>query len=237
MTSKSTMGRSSRIEFKKWEAKNQKNFVRPPLEQQIDTRGVPEEKRDAEFEKLRMQFRMLLRRDSTSLRWLFRLALHEGAHLWRMAKTGRECTLAGPRIEYRNEGFNIAFGAIWVRSKLEHTYEYIMDAIKGHLVGPLAVTILTGVEEDPEPDILSACEFLEMPYEEAKWFIWVAEYELEEEMRNPEVVQEILDAARGYALLIFRNDFCIEWGIKRYGVGKARERGGSRFSAGLLLRR
>jgi hypothetical protein len=221
MTSKSMMDRSSRIEFKKWEAKNQKNFVRPSLEQQIDTRGVPEENRDAEFERELVQLRLQLYRDSTSYRWLFRLAIHEGAHQWRMGKTGRECTMAGPRIEYRNERFHIAFGAIWVTSKVEHTYEYIMDTIKGHLAGPLAVSMLTGVKEDAESDILAACEFLEMSNEKAKWFVWVAEIELQEEMRKPEVVQEILNAARKYANTIFRNDFCIEWGVKKFGLRAA----------------
>ena len=55
-----------------------------------------------------------------------------------------------------------------------------------------------------------------MTREEIEGLIWLAEPELKEEMRNLEVVQEILGAAREYANAIFRNDFCIEWGIKRY---------------------
>jgi hypothetical protein len=103
-----------------------------------------------------------------------------------------------------------------VRSKLEYTYEYTMDTIKGYLAGPLAVTMFTGVREDPEPDILSACEFLELPREKVKEYLWLAEPELEEELSKAEVVREILDAAREYANTIFGNDICIEWGIKRY---------------------
>lgn len=218
MTSKNTIDRSARIEFRIWEAENLKKFVRPQLEKQIDASGVPEDKRGAEFEKELVQLRMGLYRDSLSYKWLFHVALHEGAHLWYMRKTGQECTMAGPRIQYNDEGFHIAYGTIWTRSKLEYTYEYTMETIKEYLAGPLAVTMLTGVKADAEPDILAACKFLEMPREKVEEYLWLAEPELEEELRTPEVIQEILDAAREYANAIFRNDFCIEWGIKRYQV-------------------
>ena len=60
-----------------------------------------------------------------------------------------------------------------------------------------------------------------MARSEAEGFLLLAEHELQEELRSPEIVQEILDAAREYSQTIFRNDFCIEWGIKKYGLSTA----------------
>ena len=38
--------------------------------------------------------------------------------------------------------------------------------------------------------------------------------------RNYRKVWEIVDAAREYALTIFQNDFCVEWGIMKYGLNE-----------------
>jgi hypothetical protein len=210
------MDRSRRIEFKIWEAQHHKKFVHPRLDEQIDISRVPEEKRDAGFEEELKQFRIILYRDSLSAKWLFRLALHEGSHLWRMRKSGRDCTLQGPHMDYREGAIKWVKGSISSRAPLEYTYEFIMSTLKEWLAGPLAVSFLTGEKEDPEPDILAACKFLELPREKVKEYLWLAEPELEEELRSSVVVQEILDCAREYAKKIFHNDACIDWGIKRY---------------------
>ena len=55
-----------------------------------------------------------------------------------------------------------------------------------------------------------------MSRKEVDLWLCLAEPELKEDFRSPVVVQEIVDAAREYANAIFRNDFCIDWGIKRY---------------------
>jgi hypothetical protein len=96
-----------------------------------------------------------------------------------------------------------------------------MDTLKEWLAGPLAVTVLTGVPADPEPDILAACKYLGMSREEVGLWLCLAKPELKEDFSNPAVVEEIVDSAREYANTIFGNDFCIEWGIKRYGLGIA----------------
>ena len=204
-----------------WFAANEKKFVRPPLEQEIDISGVPEEKRNAKFEEELAQFRACLRRDTVSQRWLFRLALHEGSHLRYKRKNGEECTLKGPQIKYRDGEFRCINGSVSSCAEKLFTFDFTMDALKEWAAGPLAVTTFTGEPADPEPDIQAACKYLKMSRKEVDLWLCLAEPELKEDFRNPFVVQEIVDAAREYANTIFRNDFCIDWGIKRYRLGIA----------------
>jgi hypothetical protein len=200
------------------------DFIRPKLEQEISISGVPEDKRDANFEEKLIQFRMSLRRDTLSQRWLFRLALHEGAHWRYMRKSGKECTPQGPHMEYRDEELQCINGSISSRQKREYTFEFTTDTVKEWLAGPLAVTVLTGEPADPEPDILAACKYLEMSRDEIGLWLCLVEPDLRKDFHNPVIVQEILDAARDYAKAIFHNDFCIEWGIKRYRLPQGRFR-------------
>jgi len=198
-----------------------KDFVRPPLENEIGFSDVPEEKRDAKFFEELLQFRAGLRRDTLSQRWLFKLALHEGAHWRYMRKNGQECTPHGPHIEYRDGELYCVKGSISSRGRKLLTFDSTMDTLKEWLAGPLAVTTLTGEAADAEPDILDACKYLKLSRDEISLWLALVEPDLKEDFHNPIIVQEILGAAREYANAIFRNDFCIDWGIKRYRLGIA----------------
>jgi hypothetical protein len=204
----------------------------------IDISGVPEDKRDAKFEEELLKFQASLYRDTTSLRWLFRLALHEGAH-WFYSK--EECTPQGPQFRYRDGEFNLVNGCIASRPEKSLEYDFIADSWKAWLAGPLAVTTLTGEPTDPEPDILAACKFLEISRDKADSMILLAELDLWSDFRDPVIVGEILEAARNYACAVFHDDtcadgvkksgkvcgtnsdyhgdFCVDWGIKRYRIG------------------
>jgi hypothetical protein len=211
----------------------------------IDTTDVPEEFRNAKFEEELLQFHCQLTVDTTSPRWLFRLALHEGAHWFYMPEGERECTLRGPHVEYRDGEFHRFFGAVqplsptdamkfWERAD----WNSVVDIMKKWLSGPLAVTTLTGEEDDPEPDILGACRYLGLSRGDGDLYLYDARKELLADFRNPVIVGEILEAARKYANAIFHDDscvngikkngkpcgtqsdchgdFCVDWGIKRY---------------------
>ena len=197
-----------------------KDFVRPPLEKEIGFSDVPEEMRDAEFFDALLHFRARLRRDTLSQRWLFRLALHEGGHWRYMRKNGRECTPQGPQLEYREELYCVN-GSVSSRWRKILTFDDTVDTVKEYLAGPLAVSVLTGEPADVEPDILTACEYLKMSRDEITLWLALVEPDLKEDLHNPIIVQEILSSAREYANAIFHNDFCIDWGIKRYRLGIA----------------
>jgi hypothetical protein len=183
---------------------------------QIDTDDVPEDKRDAKFQEELIQFQISLRRDALSQRWLFRLALHEGAHWRYKRKSGEECTPRGPHMVYRDGELQCINGSISSRPEKLRTFDFTVGTLKEWLAGPLAVTVLTGEPADPEPDILAACKYLEISRDKIGLWLCLVEPDLKEGFQNPIVAGEILDAAREYARAIFHNDFCIEWGIKRY---------------------
>ena len=208
-----------------------KEFVRPSLEKEIGFSDVPEEKRDAKFFEELLQFRARLRRDTLSQRWLFRLALHEGGHWRYMRKNGQECTAAGPHIEYRDGELRCIKGSISSQGRKLLTFDSTIDTLKEWLAGPLAVATLTGEAADAEPDILDACKYLKLSRDEISLWLALVEPDLKEDFHNPTIVQEILDAAREYANVIFRNDFCIDWGIKRYrlGIAEPQRAGGDRM--------
>ena len=182
----------------------------------IDINGVPEDKRDAKFQEELVQFQICLKRDTLSQRWLFLLALHEGAHWRYMRKGGQECIPRGPHMVYRDGELQCINGSISSRPEKVLTFDFAVDTLKHWLAGPLAVTVLTGEPSDPEPDILAACKYLKMSRNEIRLWLCLVEPDLKEDFHNTIIVQEVLDAAREYARAIFHNDFCIDWGIKRY---------------------
>jgi hypothetical protein len=138
-----------------------------------------------------------------------------------MRKNGQECTAAGPQMEYRCGELYCVKGAILSRGRKLLTFDDTVDTLKEYLAGPLAVATLTGETADAEPDILDACKYLKLSRDEIVLWLALVEPDLKEDFHNPIIVQEILDAAREYANAIFRNDFCIDWGIKRYRLGIA----------------
>jgi hypothetical protein len=186
------------------------------------TIDVPEHLRDSAFEEELLQFRMRLRVNITEMRWLFRLALHEGSHLRYMRAAGQECTLLGPRVEYRDGEFCWIHGSVVSKREREYTYEFMLNTFKEFLVGALAVEILTGEanDESKEGDVQRACACLEMSRDEAACWLCVAEGELREELQNPVVVGEVLEAAREYARTIFGDDACVAWGVKIYRLDR-----------------
>jgi hypothetical protein len=205
----------------------------------IDTSGVPEGKRDAKFAEEFLQFQASLRVQTTSLRSLCRLALHEGTHLRYQRQNGGECTLRGPHMEYKDGELKSFRGAVeFFPNGSIYEYEHQMACMRFWLAGPLAVTTFTGELEDAEGDIQSACEYLRIPRDKADSMILSAELDLWSDFRDPVIVGEILEAARDYARAVFHDDtcangikkngkpcgaqsdfhgdFCVDWGIKRY---------------------
>jgi hypothetical protein len=136
-------------------------------------------------------------------------------------KSGREFTPHGPQIEYCDGEFQCIRGSISSRPEKLLEFDFILNTLKEWPAGPLAVTTFTGEPANTEADILAACKYLEISRDDIKLWLALAEPELKEDFRNPVVVQEIVDAAREYANTIFRNDFCVDWGIKRYRLGIA----------------
>jgi hypothetical protein len=209
----------------------------------IDTSDVAEEFRNAKFEEELLQFQCDLTLNTTSPRWLFRLALHEGAH-WRYMPEGeQECAPQGPHMAYRDGKYVPFHGAIQPSSVTEIVWEwdFIVNIMKKWLSGPLAVTTLTGELDDPEQDILAACRFLGISRAHGGLLVEDARKELLSEFRNPVIVGEILEAARKYARAVFHDDscvngiksngkpcgtasdchgnYCVDWGIRRYRIG------------------
>jgi hypothetical protein len=210
----------------------------------IDTSDVPEDKRDAKFEEELLQFQCRLRVNTTNPRWLFRLALHEGAHLRYQRESGTECTLRGPHMEHEDGELRTFRGAVKFHPNGSiYDFEHQMACMKSWLAGPLAVTTFTGELEDAEGDIQRACEYLRIPRDKADSMLLLAELDLWSELRNPVIVGEILEAARNYAKAIFHDDtcadgvkkngkpcgtasdchgdFCVDWGIRKYRIGIA----------------
>jgi hypothetical protein len=206
----------------------------------VDVSDVPEDKRDAKFEEELLQFQCNLTLNTTSSRWLFRLALHEGAHLRYQRESGRECTLQGPHMEYKDGELRTFRGAVKFHLNGSiYDYEHQMTCMKIWLAGPLAVTTFTGELEDAEPDILAACKYLGIPRDKADSMILLTELDLWSDFRDPVIVGEILEAARDYARAVFHDDscdgsankmngkacvsdshlhgdYCVDWGIRKY---------------------
>lgn len=200
------------------------------MRMRVDTSDVPEEFRNAKFEEALLQFRCQLGLETTSPRWLFRLALHEGAHLRYQRKIGGEVKLRGPHMEYKDGQFRTFNGGVEFHPNGSvYDYEHYMECIKIWLAGPQAVSVLTGEPDDPEPDTLAVCKHLKIPRDEADSSILLAKIELWEDFQNPVIVGEILDAARTYARAIFNDDACIEWGTNEYRLDAP----GERFPVGL----
>jgi len=162
--------------------------------------------------------------DQASWRWLFLVGLHGGTHRRGLRKVARRSTLKGPRLVYRDGEFLRIDGSILWEPKRDYSpetaFDFYMAVLKGYLAGPLIVKMLTGEQADPEPDILNACECVEMSRKEVDLWLVIAESELREELRNPVIFGEILDAARKYADTIFGHDFCIDWGIEKFGLSE-----------------
>jgi hypothetical protein len=196
----------------------------------VDVSDVPEEFRDAKFEEALLQFKCHLRADTTSPRWLFRLALHEGAHLRYQRKMGGEVKLQGPHMEYKDGQFRTFNGGVEFHPNGSiYDFEHQMACLKYWLAGPLAVTTFTGETEDAEGDTQRACEYLKAPRDEADSCILLARIELWDDLQDPVIVGEILDAARNYATAIFHDDACIDWGLNEYRLDAP----GERFPVGL----
>jgi hypothetical protein len=148
-------------------------------------------------------------------------------------------------VEYRDGEFHRFFGAVqplsptdamkfWERAD----WNSVVNIFKKWLSGPLAVTTLTGEEDNPEQDISAACRYLGLLRETADLYLYDARKELLTDFHDPVIVGEILEAARNYACAVFHDDtcadgvkksgkvcgtnsdyhgdFCVDWGIKRY---------------------